>query len=221
MRCSLTIVTAIIALFSIPITSFAATITENEAGAEALLEHTVGAQTIDIDLRFNESVTLKEPTLLSVDSVAELTAIFALAPVASPTISLFFIDSLNWCEGSQPSAVGCASGAGIVLESDVAAGGNGPELLAHELGHTYGLAHLESPTTNIMNCCDWGNTTFTETQLQTINGSPRVQDDSGTQFTAITPVLITTPEPGTLPLSMLGLAIVTWRRRAARRNKYR
>jgi hypothetical protein len=201
----------------LPTTAFAATITLNEAGAEALLDHDVGSESIDIDLRFNASDTLEDAALLSIDSAAELATLWGHA-VASPTVTLFFVDSLNWCGGSMPDAVGCASGSAIVVESAVAASGNGAELLAHELGHVYGLPHLEAPTTNIMNCCDWGNTTFTEGQLTTINASAFVQDDAGTQFTAITPVLVT-PEPGTFALSAFGLALYGWRLRGGRRER--
>lgn len=200
----------------IPVSAFAAT-----AGAEVLLGHDVGAESIDIDLRFNNPQFIDNQALLSIDSAAELTALFALAPVASPTVTLFFVDSVNWCAGSMPTAVGCASGSTIVRQSGTAAGGNGSELLAHELGHVHGLPHLEVPTTNIMNCCDWGNTTFTEAQLSDINGSAFVQDDSGTQFTTITQVLIT-PEPGrTLALSLFGLTVVSWRARATHRRQPR
>jgi hypothetical protein len=203
----------------LPASAFAATITLNEAGTETLLEETQGAETIDIDLRFNASVTINNAALLSIDSAAELAALWALAPVASPTVTMFFVDSLNWCAGSQPSAVGCAvqGGTTLVLESAVAAGVNGAELAAHELGHTYGLPHLEDPTNNIMNCCDWGNTAWTEGQLTTINASALVQLDGSIQFTDITPVLIT-PEPGTLSLSLLGLVGIGWRAGSPRRG---
>ena len=103
---------------------------------------------------------------------------------------MFFIDTLDWCGFSSPSIVGCANRPGndIVVESAFAAGGNGTELNAHELGHNLGLEHETFP--NLMTSSINGNTTLTADQIATILASDLIQSDADGKFILITPIAV-------------------------------
>ncbi len=102
------------------------------------------------------------------------------------------------------------------MESAFAAGVNGTELNAHELGHALGLVHV-AVAGNLMFGSISGGTALTPGQITTIQSSPFVQDGAGGMFVSITPVLITPiPPAGILFLSgILGLAWMRRRHRAA------
>ena len=162
-----------------PTYALAASVTTNQAGMTAIYSQaSFGANKIDI--RFNPTVSVVGP--LNVASAADLTALFALAPDASPTVDMFFIDSITDCGGAG-TYDGCAYRPGntIAIVSTVAAGANGAELNAHELGHNLGLPH-SSPG------------------LMTASGY-------GQKYIRITPILVT-PLPGALPLFLSGFGML-------------
>jgi len=175
-----------------------------------------------VDIRFNPAVTVQAPSLLDVTSAAELSALFALGPASPQTVNMYFIDSLEYCDGANPSAVGCADfiGFDMVVESAAAAGPNGAELGAHELAHNLGLVHDTSPALNLMDAVLNGNTDISLSQSQEMHdnfgtATPLQFDVSAVGFfVEITPVLISgdgaVPEPSSWMLIVLAIAILAW-----------
>jgi hypothetical protein len=182
--------------------SFAAAVTLNEAGMDGIYSQAgFGANTVDI--RFNATVTLIKPQHLILDNAAEVTTLFTLSPAASPTVNLFFVDSILGCGATAgPGITGCASEPGndMVVRSTTAAGGDGAENSAHELGHNFGLPHM-NVAGNLMTALGFGNLGLTAGQITTILASNLIQTDmAGQRFVQITPVLIDAPEPATMCL---------------------
>ncbi len=128
---------------------------------EAELDKIYGQQSVlnmlgeRIDIRFNEAVLIEAPTLKTVSSLAQLDELFGLtAPlyadgsIINRTVSLYFVDAIDYCGGYNKSVVGCGTVRGnqVAVESGYAAGSYGAELIAHELGHALGLYHsTEAP----------------------------------------------------------------------------
>lgn len=197
-------------------TGWTATVTTNEAGMDTIFSQTnFGALTVDI--RFNSTVRIEDHDLLTVTTAQEQSDLFALGPATGPTVNMYFIDTLDYCGTSfDVGIVGCADaipGERVIVESAVAASGNGAELNAHELGHVFGLSH-ENP--GLMNANSWGDTTLTVIQVGTILASDLIQIDSETnkRYVSITPILIT-PIPAALPLLLSAFGLLTiynWRR---------
>ena len=140
---------------------------------------------------------------------------------------MFFVDSLTYCGGSNPSIIGCGEQPGnkLVVKSSFAAGSLGDILLAHELGHNLGLDHVSGTDTNLMNpSLDSSSVTTLEVgQVSTILGipshSPLGHDASG-YFFSIRPMLVvaTTPLPASLPLFAGGLSVMALVVRRRRRR---
>lgn len=185
----------------------------------------------NIDIRFNNPLSVVAPGLVSVDSDAEfdgpapsLRTLANQLQIPNFTVSLFYVDQISFCGGPGSNIIGCGSSGGglIALQSAAAAGARGTALLAHELGHNLGLDHLSS-SDNLMNGSITGATLLTTTQIgqfldlstgQAI--SPIVQNDNGQLYIAITPiaVLAAVPEPQTWAMLSLGLlAVAGWARR--------
>ena len=176
----------------------AAFVTTNEAGMDGVYSQpSFGSDTIDI--RFNPTVTLSNGSLLTINDSAGLNTLFSFNDAtASNVISIYFVDSINWCGGFNTAIVGCASigGNDIVVESAFAAGGFGTELLSHEVGHSLGLGHtLFFAAANLMSASLNGNTTLTSSQVTTILASMYIQMDGSFRFIQITPVLVTPLPP--------------------------
>jgi hypothetical protein len=185
-------------------------ITTHEAEMEAIYQQ--GA--LDIDIRLDASTSILAPSLLDITTSADLSALFGLSPAPSPTVNLFFVDTVDFCGGSfDAGIIGCANlpGNDIVLESLFAAGALGGELTAHELGHNLGLVHI-GDVSNLMNPVLMGGTQLSAAQMASVGASPLVQNDVLGDFISITPILIT-PEPETLALVGAGLLGLAWGRR--------
>jgi hypothetical protein len=196
----------------------------NEAALDKIFSQPPVLDVTKIDIRFNPTVTLNQPSLLTINTEAELHALFDLG-ANSPSIDLFFVDAINECGGETlPPAVGCGEETGnhIAVESsfaEVTGDGNipglGSILLAHELGHNLGLPH-DADTSNLMNGTLNGNWTLTQAQANVILGSDLVQTDpNGVRFISITPYALV-PEPATMVFALVGglWAVQLVRRRA-------
>ncbi|OMH28027.1 hypothetical protein BGP75_21905 [Motiliproteus sp. MSK22-1] len=174
-----------------------------------------------IDIRYGATTEIVAPDLLTITTGAEVSSVFGLHVGAANVVNFYFIDTLSFCGGVfNTGFAGCGElpGNDFVVESSIAAGGFGAELLAHELGHNLGLGHQGGG--NLMNSSLNGNTSLTAGQVANILASPLVQSDSSGFFININPILILAeavsvpvPAPATALLMLLGLLVV--RRRAA------
>ena len=111
----------------LPTPARSAFITTHEAQLDAIYQQ--GA--LDIDIRLNGPTAIDAPALLDITSAADLTTLFGLGVAPSPTVNLFFVDSVDFCGGSlNPGIIGCANSPGndLVVESVFASGGLGGEL---------------------------------------------------------------------------------------------
>lgn len=166
--------------------------------------------------------TIVSSALATIDSDAEVTTLFGMAPDASPVVNAFFVDAINFCGSALSNIVGCANQPGNVLmvDSTFAAGAQGAIDLAHELGHNLNLAHVgtETSTGNLMNPV-LNSSILTTEQVTAILASSLVQTGTSGRFIDIRPIAVVSavPEPETHLLLMAGLLVViAARRRAAR-----
>lgn len=216
----------LVAALLTPAASWAAFVTIDNAGMDAVFAQPNFLPN-PVDIRFNPTITIGSAGLLNISSAADLAALFALAPAASPTVNMFFVDSVDYCSGTyNVSLVGCADlpGNRFVVESVMAANPTyGTELMAHELGHNLFLAHC-TECANLMNTTLNGNTHLTPTQVAGVLASPLVHllgsGPLAQRWIDITPVLISAvPLPAALPLAFSAfglLAIIGGKRRSRR-----
>lgn len=209
-------------------------VTFDEAAMDAIFAQTSFGQ-FDIDIRFNAPLSVVAPSLLDINDDAEfsgaapsLSALVQTLGVPALTVSIFFVDKISFCGGPGSNIIGCGSNPGslIALQSAAAAGANGAELMAHELGHNLGLDHL-AVGGNLMNASITGGTTLTASQvgsfLNLTTGAslnPIVKLDGNQRYISITPiaVLAAVPEPEAWAMMSLGLlAVAGWARRRQRR----
>jgi hypothetical protein len=170
----------------------AATVTTNEAGLDLVYSQQsfldAGAP---IDIRYDPVQTIINPNLLKINDSVGLSSLFSSAMSSSPTVNMFFVDTIDWCGTTNSAIVGCAlvGGNDIVVESGFAAGSHGTEVMAHELGHNLGLEHTDG--SGLMGPKINGNTTLSADEVATILLSQLVQTDaSGDRFIEIAPILI-------------------------------
>ena len=118
---------------------------------------------------------------------------------------------MGWCGVFGPFT-GCAETPGNngAVASVAAAGALGDELVAHEIGHMFGLTHVVDAT-RLMDPIVAGGIILTPAEIATILASPLIQND-GVNFIEIGPILVT-PELSTFTLLAIGTAGLAARRR--------
>ena len=191
----------------------AAFVTTQEVGVDGVYsQSSFGMDTVDIV--FNPTLTLSNGDLLNIDNESRLTTLFAFNDAtASNVVSIYFVDTLDWCDGFNTSIVGCASlgGNDIVVESEAAFGVFGTELIAHEIGHSLNLDHVivANLMTNVLN----GNIILTPEQVVALLGSFRIQMDNSGLFVEVTPVLVTPLPPAGIMFVSAILVLLGFQRR--------
>jgi hypothetical protein len=201
---------AALAIVLSPAIAEAASIVIDQPGMDAIFTQSSFDGT-PVSIRFNAPREIVAPELLDINNIADLQALFALAPDPAPTVDAFFVDKLDACGSVEPTIngifAGCAQLPGhiFVEASDFAELSSAP-LMGHELGHNLNLHHDLFSSANLMAPFFPPGTEVTEEQVATILQSPLVQTDStGQRFVQITPIaIVATPEPSTVLL--LGLA---------------
>jgi len=182
------------------------------------------------DITFLPVLTVADPgSYLHVDTFAEQQGLLNfndLGVTAGGTVvTAYVIETISQCGGpAEGATIGCASVPGntMYLVGDRLLGSIGDELIAHELGHNFGLDHLSSgdpgySSNNIMrSTISNGRDDLNAGQINTINLSSLIQAGELT----ILPVLVTAvPIPAALPLMLLpGLVLARFdgrRRRTA------
>jgi hypothetical protein len=205
-------------------TAQAGYVTTNEGVMDAIFGQSIfGANPIDI--RFNAEQTIHNSALLTIDSDAEFD-LLATYEVGTPTVSMFYVDSISFCGSFGEGIVGCGSTPGslIALDSDFTASEFGGNAEGHELGHNLSLQHVAGTDTNLMNPSVYEGQApapLTQDQLDAIFQSPLVQHDAQGYYISVTPyaVVASIPEPSSVVLMGLGMAlagIVAVRKRSAR-----
>jgi hypothetical protein len=196
---------AALAVLLLPAIAEAASITIDEAGMNAIFSQASFDGT-PISIRFNTPVQIVAPQLLRINTLADLQALYKLAPDPAPTVDAFFVDDLNACGTVEPTVngalAGCAQLPGHIFVEDSAAAELSPAtLMGHELGHNLNLEHDFFSALNLMSPFFPHGPDLTDDQVATILQSPLVQTDStGKRFIQITPIAILAPEPSTLLL---------------------
>jgi hypothetical protein len=197
-------------------------ITTNEGGMDAIYaQSSFGANTVDI--RFDAPRTIHSPDLANIDS-GDFDKLPGEIVDRYPVVSMFFVDSVNYCEPTTGSFLGCSSLTGniIAVESFAAASSSGATLLAHELGHNLGLDHLVN-STNLMNPSVPNGGLLNSSQISFLLGSGLIRTDAlGQRYIEIAPiaVLASVPEAPTSLMLSFGLALtVLGLRRSQRRQQ--
>ncbi|MBA6415523.1 PEP-CTERM sorting domain-containing protein [Colwellia sp. 6M3] len=189
-------------------------ITTNELALDAIFSQASFGNN-PIDIRIGVASEIIAPSLLNITSNAEVSQLFNLHIGALNIVNFYFIDTISACGGTiNAGIVGCGElpGNDFVVESSFASGRFGGELLAHELGHNLGLAHLTGSF--LMNPSLNNNTTLTTGEVSTIRTSSLVQTDGQGFWIDINPVLIVAkastpvPEPSTLVLLLLSVGFL-------------
>lgn len=191
----------------------AAFITTQEAALDSIFSQTSFGN-MPIDIRIGAATELVFPDLLDITTNAEISTLFGMHVGLATVVNFYFVDTIDACGGViNPGIVGCGElpGNDFVVESAFAAGGFGGELLAHELGHNLGLAHVNGNL--LMNPFLNGFTDITAGEVNIIHNSPLVQTDGQRYWIDINPVLIVAeptnqvPEPSVLLLFLLSLGL--------------
>jgi hypothetical protein len=194
----------------------AGSVTIDAAGMNAIFSQASFDGT-PISIRFNPSRQIVAPQLLVINTLADLQALYTLAPNAAPTVTAFFVDQIDACGNVEPTSNGryhgCAQLPGnFMVENSTTAKLNAVELMGHELGHNLGLQH--TPLGLMSPLLGFGGTELFEDQVATILQSPLVQTDAaGHRFIQIAPIaIVAAPEPTTLLLvsgALVALVIKT------------
>lgn len=223
----------LLVLALLPAAAQAAFVTTNQADMNTIFSQaSFGPNTIDV--RFQPTISIANPALLNITTLADLNALFSLMPVPAPGINMYFVDTVTVCSVPSPSPTidGCATinGNSMVVASLAAADPAifngvtaGSILNSHELAHNLGLPHNSecnppiSMPPNLMDC-QLAGFDLTGAQVTAILANTSVlQTDATGLFVDITPIVIV-PLPAALPLLLAGLGMlagVTRRRTCA------
>jgi len=206
-------------LASLSSPAWSAMVTLHEAAVESIFAQSGFAD--PVDLRFGPTIQYVAPALLDVGSSTEFNQLknnFLGLP--NTTVRLFFVDTISWC-GDNGSVAGCANNSIAIVNSTTAASPTvGDELIAHELGHVFGLEHTGGD--NLMNpTINDGRNSLTAGQITDLLADYNVlYDVNNKPYVDIAPVLVVAaatavPLPGAA-LLMLGalLPLGLARRRA-------
>lgn len=199
----------------------AALITLDEAGMDSIFAQASFGNN-PIDIRVEAASELVRPDLLSINNINDYFNLVGNHFGAANVVNLFFIDSLNWCGSTSPSFVGCAElpGNDLIIESVFASNLQfNAELLAHELAHNLGLAHI-SVSSNLMHPNIGGGTNLTASQVSTLRSNSLIQGDSNSGFfITVKPILVAAaageliPEPHIALLLLIGLYLTYHQRK--------
>jgi hypothetical protein len=218
------LILAALAILLSPALAEAAQIVIDEAGMNAIFSQASFGDTT-ISIRFNPPRQIVAPELLVINTLAQLQALFNLAPDPAPTVDALFVDELNACGGVEPQVngalAGCAQLPGHVFVEDFNFAELSPAtLMGHELGHNLNLQHDFFDFLNLMAPIFPPGPNVTEEQVATILQSPLVQTDStGQRFVEITPIaIVAAPEPSTLLLLIAALGALLIIRQRSRRG---
>lgn len=195
----------------------AAFVTTQEAGMDQVYSQSSFGNS-PIDIRFGAQQIVAAPDLLDISSNAEINLVFNLRNgLGTPNnvVNFYYVDTISAC-GSTVSAgiVGCGevNGNDFVVESSFAAGSQGAELLAHELGHNLGLPHREDAGALMAATLNNG-TDLNAAEVAIIRNAFVVQEDQDGFFIDVQPVLIVAaidavPLPATAFMLIGGLAVL-------------
>jgi hypothetical protein len=193
------------------------------------------------DIVYDEVRELLAPDLLQIDNLAEWSLLNSLASgqfMLGNSVPLFFVDKLR-CGNTGGFVAGCASTSHAVVNSGIAAGSTGDELVAHELGHVFSLTHFGTPGStapadpndpsrvdpnNLMKSNLSNNVTveLVPAQITQLLGSPWVFDTgvAGGHMISIAPILVVAAAasvPLPVPVLLLMSALIPLMR--CRRNR--
>lgn len=201
-------------------------VTIDEVGVNAIFsQETFGNAPVSI--RFNPAQTIVAPDLLVINTASDLQTLYSLVPNPSPGVAAFFVDIINACVTVDVAEDGKYFGCGQLPGNFMVLNSNKAQLvpadlIAHELGHNFGLQHtslgLMSPLLG------FSAPFLFEDQVAQILQSPLVQlDANGQRFVTITPIaIVNAPEPSSFLLAggALGiLLIASMRNPKARRSR--
>ena len=137
------------ALLVVAVVEAKAAVTTNEAEIDAIYSQaSFGGNPFNV--RFESTVNINHPGLLNIDTALKSNDLFGLAG-AGPTVSMFFVDTIDYCDSFNVDIIGCGQidGNVVAVESTFAAGPSGAELMAQEQGHGLGLVHVND-SNNLM-----------------------------------------------------------------------
>ena len=119
----------------------ASTVTLFDAEVDAIFSQASFGAT-PIDIRYSPIQTLVRPDLASIDSSTDWSNLINLTN-SVPSVSAYYVSSINWCGTYQVDYIGCAQVGGhdFALEAGWAGSVFGPSLFGHELAHNFGLRH--------------------------------------------------------------------------------
>jgi len=206
-------------------------VTLPQADLDAIFSQQPAFASGSIQIRFNAQQNFYSNALINVDVASDMDIVYGGNGSSQKTIGMYFVDDISFCGVSSPGIVGCGwtGASGLVVESTVADDGNfaGANLLAHELLHNLNLDHFFGDAQNLMApTLMSGMGTLTAAQVTEMLLSPFVQTDqrTGQRFIEVQPYAVLAepanngvPEPGTLALASLGLALA-WRTRRPRHH---
>jgi hypothetical protein len=131
----------------------------------------------------------------------------------SPTVDVFFVESITFCGTDMGGFDGCAFAIpnnSFAVDGGTAATANGTELEAHELGHDLGLVHCPDNcggNPNLMDASGYGSTTLTAAQATILLGSPLLQKNGPANFINLQAITFA-PEPASLQMLIFGMGLL-------------